>query len=38
MTASTIEAQVPDAEDVAVTDDTLRVELADGRTVSVPLA
>lgn len=35
---STIEAQVPGAEDVAVTDDTLRVELADGRTVSVPLA
>ena len=26
------------AEDVEVTDDTLRVELADGRAVSVPLA
>ena len=38
MTASTIEAQVPGAEDVTVTDDTLQVELADGRTVSVPLA
>ena len=26
------------AEDVTVTEDTLRVELADGRTISVPLA
>jgi len=29
--------EVPDAIDVAVSDDTLRVELSDGRTISVPL-
>ena len=28
----------PDADDVTVTDDTLYVELSDGRTISVPLA
>ena len=28
---------VPEAEDVAVTDDTLTVELSDGRTISVPI-
>ena len=33
-----IEAKVPEAEDVTVTEDTLRVELSDGRTISVPLA
>ena len=33
-----IEAKVPEAEDVTVTEDTLRVELYDGRTISVPLA
>jgi len=33
-----IEARVPEAEDVTVTEDTLRVELSDGRTISVPLA
>lgn len=38
MTTSTIEAHIPDAEDVAVTDDTLRVELSDGRALAVPLA
>jgi hypothetical protein len=32
------EIEVPAAVDVAVSDDALRVELADGRTVSVPLA
>lgn len=37
MTISTTEIQVPEAEDVSVTDDTLRVELSDGRTISVPL-
>ena len=38
MTTSTTEVKVPDAEDVSVTQDTLTVELADGRTISVPLA
>ena len=38
MITSMIEARVPEAEDVTVTDDTLRVELSDARTISVPLA
>lgn len=38
MITSMIEATVPEAEDVTVTEDTLRVELSDGRTISVPLA
>lgn len=38
MTFSAIEVQLPWAEDVSVTDDTLQVELSDGRTVSVPVA
>ena len=38
MITSMIEAKVPEAEDVTVTEDTLRVELSDGRTISVPLA
>ena len=38
MITSTIEAKIPNAEDVRVTDDTLHVELSDGRTLSVPLA
>lgn len=38
MITSTIEVQVPAAEDVIVTEDTLQAELADGRTISVPLA
>ena len=38
MITLTIEAKVPEAEDVTVTEDTLRVELSDGRTISVPLA
>ena len=38
MIISTIEARIPDAVEVSVTDDTLRVELSDGRTLSVPLA
>ena len=33
-----IEARIPEAEVVAVTEDTLQVELSDGRTISVPLA
>ena len=35
---STIEARIPEAEEVSVTDDTLQVELSDGPTLSVPLA
>ena len=38
MIISTIEVRVPEAETVAVTEDTLTAELADGRTISVPLA
>ncbi len=32
-----IDVQVPEAVDVRVTEDTLSVELSDGRTISVPL-
>jgi hypothetical protein len=38
MHTSTVEIQVPDAESVTVTEDTLSVDLSDGRTISVPLA
>ena len=38
MYVSTTEVSVPEAMSVAVTDDTLTVELSDGRTISVPLA
>jgi hypothetical protein len=31
------EITIPKAEDVKITDDTLSVELSDGRTISVPL-
>ena len=37
MTISAIEIEVPDAVDVEVTEDTLSVDLADGRTIAVPL-
>jgi len=37
MSISAIEMDVPDIEDVSVSDDTLTVELSDGRTLSVPL-
>ena len=37
MTTSAVELEIPDAVDVAVTADTLRVELSDGRMISVPL-
>ena len=36
--ASNVEVQIPEAEDVTVTEDTLKAELSDGRTISVPLA
>ena len=35
---STIEIEVPAAENLTVTEDTLSVDLSDGRTISVPLA
>ena len=38
MNSSMIETQVPRAQNVAVTDDALIVDLVDGRTISVPLA
>lgn len=38
MSISAAEIIVPAAESVTVTDDTLSVELSDGRTISVPLA
>ena len=38
MITSTIEMKIPEAEAVSVTEDTLRVELSDGRTLSAPLA
>jgi Protein of unknown function (DUF2442) len=37
MTTSTAEARLPTGTQVAVTDDTLSVELSDGRTISAPL-
>ncbi|MGH8739100.1 MAG: DUF2442 domain-containing protein [Burkholderiales bacterium] len=38
MRISTIEAEVPVAQSVTVTKDTLSVDLSDGRTISAPLA
>src|SRR3990172_3209126 len=38
MRTSTVEAEMPTAESVTVTEDTLSVDLSDGRTISVPLA
>ena len=38
MTSSLTEIAVPAATNVVVTDDTLTVDLSDGRTMSVPLA
>ncbi len=38
MSISAVEISVPGAEDVMVTDDTLSVDLSDGRTILVPLA
>ena len=37
MSTSAVEREIPDAIDVKVSDDTLSVELRDGRTISVPL-
>ncbi len=38
MTTLAIELEIPSAESVTVTDDTLSVDLSDGRTISVPIA
>ncbi len=38
MSISVVNQQIPSAQDVKVTDDTLSVDLGDGRTISVPLA
>lgn len=37
MNISVVEIKVPNAENVKVTEDTLSVDLSDGRTISVPL-
>lgn len=37
MNISAVEKKLPNAEDVRVTEDTLSVDLSDGRTISVPL-
>ena len=38
MRISAVEIDVPNAEKVTVTEDTLSVDLTDGRTIAVPLA
>jgi hypothetical protein len=38
MRTSAVQIDVPDAASVSVTDDTLSVDLSDGRTISVPLS
>ncbi len=38
MRTSMVKIEIPNAESVTVTEDTLSVELSDGRTISVPLA
>jgi hypothetical protein len=38
MHTSTIEIEIPAAQNITVTEDTLSVDLSDGRTISVPLA
>ena len=38
MIISTIDVNVPDAEALSVSDDTLTAELSDGRSISVPVA
>lgn len=37
MSTSGVELHIPNAVDVLVTEDTLSVELSDGRTISVPV-
>ena len=38
MSSSTVDTRIPTAASVRVSDDTLSVELADGRAISVPVA
>ena len=38
MSTSMVEIEVPNADSVTVTEDTLSVDLSDGRTISVPIA
>ncbi len=38
MSISAVEITVPAAQSVKITDDSLRVDLSDGRTIAVPLA
>ena len=38
MSTLAIEMEIPNAEEVNITEDTLSVDLSDGRTISVPLA
>jgi hypothetical protein len=38
MNISAIEIEIPRAEDVTISEDTLTADLSDGRTISVPLA
>jgi hypothetical protein len=38
MSSSGVKTEVPNAENVTVTHDTLSVDLSDGRTISAPLA
>ncbi len=38
MPTSTVEIEVPNAEQLSVTEEALIVDLSDGRTISVPLA
>ncbi|MBI2832532.1 MAG: DUF2442 domain-containing protein [Chloroflexi bacterium] len=38
MTISRVEIEIPNAVGVEITEETLTVELSDGRTISVPLA
>jgi len=37
MTTSRVDMEIPNAERVSVTDDTLSVELSDGRSLTVPV-
>ncbi len=38
MSISAVEIVVPKAESITITEDTLSIDLSDGRTISVPLA
>ena len=38
MNTLAVEIRVPEALDVSLTDDTLSVDLSDGRSISVPIA